>query len=296
MHRNEFLDLSEIKEFTSFLAELISGDEGSFTHEYKIENVGKAKNNNQWGCESIYEAFIKYRWPFNYYDHANCLTKKGTSFYESETELGRISHLLRRALVANNNVEAASCCQMVLDWGGVLGSSKSGNKKKLDDLGADLNSYLSCVKALFDSEEIGLRGQYDVSIGGKPVPVIMNAGFTKIYSILCKDFIIYDGRVGAALGLLVRKFLECNSYSKEVPSSLAFHYGRARNRNVNRNPSADRFLFPSLSTSSPAHIRSNLKANWILQNISHNGAGQFSSLTEPLRGIEAALFMIGYKV
>ena len=36
----------------------------------------------------------------------------------------------------------------------------------------------------------------------------MNAGFVKIYSLLCDDCVIYDGRVGAALGLLTRQFCE----------------------------------------------------------------------------------------
>ena len=36
----------------------------------------------------------------------------------------------------------------------------------------------------------------------------MNAGFIKIYSLLCDYCLIYDGRVGAALGLLTRQFCE----------------------------------------------------------------------------------------
>ena len=37
---------------------------------------------------------------------------------------------------------------------------------------------------------------------------LMNAGFTKVYSLLLDDFPIYDGRVGAALGYLVRMYCE----------------------------------------------------------------------------------------
>ena len=36
----------------------------------------------------------------------------------------------------------------------------------------------------------------------------MNSGFTKIYSLYIDDFIIYDSRVGAALGFLVRCYCE----------------------------------------------------------------------------------------
>ena len=41
----------------------------------------------------------------------------------------------------------------------------------------------------------------------------------------------------------------------------------------------------------PPHIQSNLKANWILQDIIRKEVGKFSSLKNPLRGIEAALFI-----
>ena len=52
----------------------------------------------------------------------------------------------------------------------------------------------------------------------------MNAGFVKIYSLLCDDCVIYDGRVGAALGLLARQFCEATGRT-EVPSALAFAFG-----------------------------------------------------------------------
>ena len=38
----------------------------------------------------------------------------------------------------------------------------------------------------------------------------MNAGFEKIYSVLLDGCVIYDGRVGAALGLLARQFCEAS--------------------------------------------------------------------------------------
>lgn len=185
---------------------------------------------------------------------------------------------------------------MVLDWGGVLGSSKKGNKQKLESLDGTLAGYLAETKLLFDSHEVQLGNKYLVSTEGKSLSVVMNAGFTKIYSILCEEFIIYDGRVGAALGLLVRQFLERDDASRSLPEPLAFHYGRAKNNKVNRNPSNDIFKFPGLGSTYPAHIRSNLKANWILQDLCRQGAGTFSALKDPLRGIEAALFMIGYRV
>ena len=61
--------------------------------------------------------------------------------------------------------------------------------------------------------------------------IIMNSGFTKIYSLYINDFIIYDSRVGAALCYLVK--LYCIEQKQGgVPSLLKFAYGDARNRRL----------------------------------------------------------------
>lgn len=295
MQKTEYLALPEVAKFAEFLGMLLS-DVRYLAHSYEMETKGRSQARNNWSCNSVYDAFLKYEWRYSYIDPSTGEKRKGSSFQESELELSSLSNKLKKAIAEKNSREASYCCQMVLDWGGVLGSSKRGNKKILESFDDDLAGYLAETKSLFDSHEALLGNEYLVSMEGKNVPVVMNAGFTKIYSVLCEEFIIYDGRVGAALGLLVRKFLEHDNAINVLPESLAFHYGRARNIKVNRNPSSASFKFPCLSTSSPAHIRSNLKANWILQDLSRKGVGKFSTLNDPLRGIEAALFMIGYRV
>src|SRR5947209_5643062 len=52
----------------------------------------------------------------------------------------------------------------------------------------------------------------------------MNAGFVKTYSVLLDYCVIYDGRVGAALGLLVRQFCE-ETNRGVVASTLTFAFG-----------------------------------------------------------------------
>lgn len=296
MKKAEYLALPEVAQFSEFLRSRLLSDSGHFSHSYEMESRGRSQATMPWNCHSIYDAFLKYDWRYSYRDPRTGDKQIGNSFEENERVLSFLSEKLRKAVAENNSTEASYCCQMVLDWGGVLGSSKKGNKKKLESFGGALAGYLGETKSLFESREVQLDSKYQISTEGKSFDVVMNAGFTKIYSILCEEFIIYDGRVGAALGLLVRDFLERINGSKVLPDSLAFHYGRAKNNKVNRNPSNDSLRFPSLSSSSPAHIRSNLRANWILQDLSLKGAGKFSTLKNPLRGIEAALFMIGYRV
>lgn len=296
MNKTEYLALPEVAQFTEFLRSRLLSDDGQFAHAYEMESRGRSVATIPWSCDSIYDAFLKYDWRYSYRDPHTGEKHTGSSFDESERVLSVLSKKLKKAVAERNSTEASYCCQIVLDWGGVLGSSKKGNKRKLESFDGALAGYLAETKLLFDSREARLTNKYLVLTEGKSFDVVMNAGFTKIYSILCEDFIIYDGRVGAALGLLVREFLEHQNDSKVLPDELAFHYGRAKNSKVKRNPSRGSLKFPGLSSSSPAHIRSNLKANWILQDLSQRGAGKFSTLKNPLRGIEAALFMIGYRV
>ena len=54
--------------------------------------------------------------------------------------------------------------------------------------------------------------------------IIMNSGFTKIYSLIVQDFIIYDSRVGAALGLLIKCFCE-DKQKEKIPEELRFAWG-----------------------------------------------------------------------
>lgn len=296
MNKTEYLAQPKVAQFIEFLRRRLLSDDVQFAHAYEMETKGRSDATIPWSCDSIYDAFLKYDWRYSYQDPHTGEKHTGSSFEESEHVLSLLSKKLRTAVAERNSAEASYCCQMVLDWGGVLGSSKKGNKRKLESFDGALAGYLAETKLLFESHEARLTNKYLVSTEGQSFDVVMNAGFTKIYSILCEEFIIYDGRVGAALGLLVREFLEHQNDSKVLPDELVFHYGRAKNSKVKRNPSSRSLKFPGLSSSSPAHIRSNLKANWILQDLAREGVGKFSTLRDPLRGIEAALFMIGYRV
>ena len=50
------------------------------------------------------------------------------------------------------------------------------------------------------------RPRIDEALVGADTKCRMNAGFVKIHNLLCDHFVIYDGRVGAALELFVRQF------------------------------------------------------------------------------------------
>ena len=296
MNKKLYLECKDVRDYINWLQRLARNEEENlFTHSYVSETRGKSDKKIPWNCKSLFDAYEQYRWPFSYFDFLLNKKVKGESRNESKTVLDSLELRLHKAIEEGLNEDCYQICIMILDWGGVLGSDKKGNKKKLNGLKSELSEYLTKVKSLFESESVSLTHQYKVIINNQDVPVVMNAGFTKIYSLLCNEFIIYDGRVGAALGLLVRKYCEENHIS-EVPNNLGFYYGNAKNIKVNRNPSKSPYKFKSLSSSSPVHIRNNLKANWLIQKMFEDNCGEFSLLTHPIRSFESALFMIGYRI
>jgi hypothetical protein len=118
---------------------------------------------------------------------------------------------------------------------------------------------------------------------------------TKIYSLLVDDFIIYDSRVGAALGLLVVRYCQAQNLST-IPPLLRFPWAPANETNTvapkNRNPSIGNLCIGQIRRAEE-HVRWNLRASWLLRELVGKSQ-QFSEQGNSLRALEAALFMIGY--
>ncbi|OFV71414.1 MULTISPECIES: hypothetical protein [Acetobacterium] len=285
MKKNEFLTTSVVQDFMHWLEQKMDQAD-SFCHGYQMK-----KPNRPWECHSIYSAYENYCWPFRFHDPITEEPISGQSFDKSALALSSLSQGLRRSLEDGDPKICRKHCYAVLQWGGVL----SNNDKRIDGLGDEICDYLKQIKT---------RLADDRSSGDYYQPgMIMNAGFTKIYSLCMDDFIIYDGRVGAALGLLVRKFCEAFSLAA-VPDELAFAWGKgkesaykpsAENR---RNPGSKRYPFPELSNNPKRHTENNIRANWLIRELADQTESEFKKLDHELRirAMEAALFMIGYQV
>ncbi len=121
--------------------------------------------------------------------------------------------------------------------------------------------------------------------------------------MLIADFVIYDGRVGAALGLLVRKYCE-DKMLGDIPDELAFVWSKGKESTYTsshmnkRNPSRGKYKLPELLNNPKRHIENNIKANWLLKEIIQRTDSRFNRLDKviQLRALEATLFMIGYDV
>lgn len=249
--------------FIDFLVEYLD-EKKSFHHKYFYK-----KEKVRYVFSSFQDALIKYSW-------------KG-SFDENEWLLVNFSNRLRKSFLEENAENIYSVMLEILEWGGVL----SGNKNKIFKLKEDQNLISEFNKNVdyLSSNNIDL----DLSKS-----VLMNSGFTKIYALLIDDFIIYDSRVGAAMCLLVKQYLELIGFVS-IPETLDFAYGIKKGEKgpSSRNPSTNTLIFKKLNTNNLLHIKCNIMANWI---ISESLKRSRESTFKTLRQVEAALFMIGYSV
>lgn len=248
-----------------------------FNHSYTIRRA-------TWECNSLFNAFQNYSWGvipdlrerFNLHDN---------SFTSNRTVLDGLSNQLRMSFTNEDIDGVFEASKEILRWGGVLGSPTRGNLRYLIERRENLIRDFALAKT-----QMVTNGNLENNFEN----IKMNAGYTKIYSLLFDDFVIYDGRVGAALGLLVRKFLEDRNINN-VPEELNFYWGAAKG-NHHRDPSNDHYSFRQLTNNSVVHIKCNMKANWLIKAIINRYG--FGVGTEPyaMRAFESALFMIGYEL
>jgi len=285
MNKTEFLNTKSVKEFINWIQDKLDKP-GSFSHSYNMKRPAM-----NWSCDSIYSAFENYRWPFSATDPIYKSRVSGNTFNESTSFLSQLSAGLRQSVEMADNELCRNYCLSILEWGGVLNK----NDIRVSGLGDNICQYLLGVKDALRPDMCHI----DTYLNS----MVMNSGFTKIYSLFIDDFIIYDGRVGAAVGLLVRKYCE-DSNLDNVPRELAFAWGKGKESTYRsslenkRNPSLGKYAFKELLNNPQRHTENNIRANWLLKELLNKTYSKFNKLDKALqlRALEAALFMIGYDV
>ena len=119
---------------------------------------------------------------------------------------------LREAVQTEDVGRVVTVCENILKWGGVA----AHNVRYLHRQQPVLVRELQHVRDLLSRNCTPSKRDLCREPDNPATECRMNAGFVKIYSLLCDDCVIYDGRVGAALGLLTRQFCEATSRT-EVP-------------------------------------------------------------------------------
>lgn len=224
-----------------------------------------------WWCRSLWEAFFHYSWPAD---------PKPNSFQ-------CIAARLRNSLECHDQAAARQACLDIFRWGGVARHAGDKSRVWVEDQCRQktlCQSIMNAVQLLQPGSANGLA-----AFDGKRL--LMNAAMTKVYAAADPDnIIIYDGRVGAALGLLVRHCLT-SSGDSSVPADLAFRWGEGQGK-ANRNPSLAGFKFPRLS-SAQCQL-------WASQVVLAGGVLKQVMACNPAIGsiaeLEKSLFMIGFNV
>ena len=291
MKKENYLSKEVVKNFVQWMAHRL--DSEIFSHKYTNRKTGI-----YWACGSLFEAYQNYNWTHSGIDAAPGFeaVQRGITFDSNNAALQSLQTALKKAMNAKNHEEAdrllAEACKRVMAWGGV----RAGNVNWLSANQNGLKKTLLEVSQAIDESNLEAEALNHPKLR-------FNAGMTKVYSLLCKNFIIYDSRVAAALGWIVVKYCQEKNIGS-VPPELAFPWAPAKEGSnaVNpkrRNPSCGNLNFPRLK-SSFNHAKWNMKASWLLdsilrhQNAFNSGFNNLTSQQLRLRGLEAALFMIGY--
>jgi hypothetical protein len=286
MNRDPYVNSQIVKDFISWIN---TKEPQSFIHNYQA-----LKPRKDWQCHSVYHAYEAYGWPFSSFDSTQGnIPIKGSSYPQSEQFLTKLSMGIKQAVTEGSEEAALNHCHAIMQWGGVLRRNKMAIQRFKENV--PLTQRLCEAQQRLNPSTFCLDGKID--------DLFINSGFSKVYSLLIDDFVIYDSRVGAALGLLVRHFCEENNLTA-IPEELCFAYadapvakGHEQGKNV-RNPGMGAYVFPKLNNNTSRYILNNMKANWLIKAIVSSENSSFNQLevSARMRALEAALFMIGYKV
>ena len=254
----------------------------------------QSKKGQEWRCSNLWEGFQKYYWkttnPFN--------GKQITSFQDSEDCLLQLQYMLLESLNKEDSVKLAESIEKVLIWGGVNQRPKiASDLRSLYQDGDALLAYVTdAIKYLTEN----MASIDSCSPFRNDFPVLqVDSGTTKVFSLLVENFIIYDSRVGAALGILVAKWLS-NTNFECVPNDLLFSWSPGsvstpRDPNIFLLEKTNRF--PRISNN-VERIAINIKASWICEEAINrlDDKSGFKALTrsQAIRALEASLFMLGY--
>ncbi len=210
---------------------------------------------------------------------------EGKNYEETEKKLSELSEKLRDAIETRNQPATEEAFCQIYTWGGM---SCKGNISGTMFKKWSANNQL----AQKIEESVNIISTGDGLEKFDNDALFMNSGYTKVVSLASdpeKPLIIYDGRVGAALGHLVTLAMQKEGFDG-VEEQLRFPWGRARTEGVNRNPSNEVIKFPNLfNMKSERHAQAMHDASRIACKVATN-------LSITPREFEAALFMWGYSV
>jgi hypothetical protein len=263
----------QLREFCQFLAHEWRGNRH---HSYAVPSRGRSSAwsrtvDGKWSAVGLADAVSKYDW-------------SGRSFSENKAELDRFAADLQSAIRRDSNKDVCAILQAIMHRGGVGNKYRQRRtfewiERNADEISARLSQAVDLIK-----DEGASLDPFD------GVNLIMNSTMAKIVSIADPEqkLVIYDGRVGGALGFFVARFTEEREiHQYDVADQLLF----AVDREAKRTPETNRIHFPALFGKARDRCHASMM-RWASQLIWQVAKECRASPKE----IEAALFMWGYNV
>ncbi len=235
---------------------------------------------HQWWCHSLQEACLNYSW------------SKG-----SAARFVQLSQDIMTAIDQGDTAQVRGLCLEIFQWGGVARKLDDASRLWVESSASNgtLISSLCQASQLLQPASTSSLASFD----GRQL--LMNSAMTKVYAAVdsTQSIAMYDGRVGAALGLLARLFFH-STQDPVLPEDLPFLWGPMQGigKTNLRNPSTPPYNFKSLYAASVTdEIRANVSrlTNRILAAASRL-IRQEGLQKATVHDFEKALFMIGYRV
>lgn len=260
-----------------------------FSHAYPITHhrawhrwraMPEARTVAGWSCENLGMAARRWSW------------------YEAPDLPGfsQLARDLSAALRSGSDAEVEALCFDIFKWGGVATKSDDVSRVWVQRRARDgtLKARIRDAVELLKPSSTAALTRFDGD------DLLMNSAMTKVYAAadLSEEVAIYDSRVGAALGLLSRRYLEANDIA-EVPPVLMYHWGPARGKGKahSRDPSSATHRYQQLPNGVSANrprAEVSRRANRLLASVRERLARHAAPAS--LLELERALFMVGYQV
>ena len=215
----------------------------------------------------------------------------GRDLAETTELLAWTNAALRDAVRRNDIGETLARAVDIIALGGLSNDATAGCLVRRHDAGALPRDIASATAALLSDDDA------DAAAFRDNVLLRADAAMARVYAACDPRSIVYDDRVGAALGRLAREYLTLAGRTR-TPPALAFMIGTERRR----NPSEGGFRFTRKRTGA-RHALWNQRANWLVADVVADArapavelGSASGDIVHPHRLIEAGLSVIGYDI
>lgn len=287
MKREQISDVLLLGEFADFVAERwVAGYQHAYpVTRHRVWNNWRALHDARdlpWSCDSLAQAAQRWCW--------------ATS--DDELSFNDLAARLQQAIATGDETLAEQLCYDIYRWGGVALKPTDPSRAwvRKASQGGNLTESLRDAVSLLSPASTQALDRFNKD------DLLMTSATTKLFAGAAAEgrVAIYDGRVGAGLGLLARQFLEARQIDV-VPDVLHFLWGPPRTPAQaaarTRDPSTARHTFLQLPNGARSHqVRAGLsrRTNVLFQAITDRLAQRSTPVT--FLELERAFFMIGYCV